>query len=232
MRLWTGLQLLTFVVLFGIHVPVAAAPSTKVPPSDYNKETTSKETLPQKEPELDSRTTAITPEPGPVDRQVLDRIRLTRITRDEYAALGLGAMSGPVVPKEPSETAQILSLNYGVSGHDEQAFEGGLDLTTKSRFGFHWQYKKFCCLGSYAEPYWTLGGAALYPTSNLLAQVADPNSYQLQAGIGLDDVGGLNRRWKLELLVGQGLLGTSIFGRLGYVFDDRFNQWLGRALNF
>lgn len=216
MRPWMSIHFLTFVVPLILTGPLYGATSTDVSPSEMTPAHPPKE-APRKS--LEAEGVSITPVPLRGDENQ-NRIMATRTVRDRTIDLSAGLVSGPLREKEPVEQTQIYGLGVTSLLPMEAAQEYTLDLTENGLFGFHAQYKKYCCLGEWNEPYWTAGVSGLYDPAELLAGFIKIRNYQLQAGVGLEDLFQWKRRWRAELLVGAGTPGASVFLRLGYAFDE------------
>lgn len=216
MRLWMSIQFLTFVVLASAASKVVwAAPSTEISPSQMKPTTPSRES--NKRLETDS--VHITPVPLHGDEHQ-DRILATRVVHDQTWNLSLGLVSGPLREKKPIEDTQIYGIGTTLQLPNESAQEYTVDITQHGMVGFHGQFKKYCCLGRYSEPYWTAGAAGLYDPADLLPGIVKLRSYQAQGGVGFEDLFQWQRRLRSELMIGVGDPGVSIYLRIGYAFDE------------
>jgi hypothetical protein len=218
MRPWEILQFLTFVLLAFAPALALSAPQTKLPPSQID----STAPAPADGGRLEKETTQVTPRENPPSPEELERIQATRFVREKTWNVAAGLWSGVLQEKEAAISTQVLSLTQTSMNEDESSYEYGVDVTAKGHFGWHGQYKEYCCMGQWFEPYWTVGIGGLYKPSELLAGLIKPSSYQVQAGGGLEDLFRAERRIRVELLIAQGLPGTSFLVRFGYAFDEDF----------
>lgn len=210
------IQFLTFVLTGLLALATAAAPSTEISPDRL------KPAHPPAAPNSTLDTDSVHITPAPLDENGFDpeRIRPTRIVRERSLNLSLGLASGPLREKEPTEQTQIYGLGATFAQPQETANELTVVITENGLLGGQGQYKKYCCLGEFNEPYWTVGASGLYNPSELLAGFVKIGSYQVLAGGGLEDLFRLKRRVRLEGLVGLGTRGMSLYLRIGYAFDE------------
>jgi hypothetical protein len=198
-----------------------AAPTTNVTPEQYNQNAPPNDDDKRRPLERDS---LATPELKPAEAGTEDRIFATRSIRDKTFNVAVGLWSGPLKEKGESMTAQALSITQTYQQPNESAYEFGFDLTTSEQFGLHGQFKKYCCLGENFEPYWSAGVQGLYKPSEQLAGFVKIDSYQAMVGGGVEDFLNLNRRVRLEGLLGLGTRGTTFLIRIGYAFDEDINR--------
>lgn len=196
MRLRAPHLFLTFVSASLIALVSHAAPTTNVKPDQYNKGA---------------------PTEVPDD---LIRIHATRVVRDKTYNAAIGLWSGNLEEKNKTVSTQVLSFSQTFQRPEEASMEFGFDLTLNGQFGGHGQYKKYCCLGEYFEPYWTLGAQGLYKPSEQLAGFVKIDSYWAVAGGGVEDFMNFNRRVRIEGLAAVGARGASVVLRIGYAFDE------------
>ncbi|MFN7729997.1 MAG: hypothetical protein ACK5P7_12635 [Bdellovibrio sp.] len=198
-----------------------AAPTTNVTPEQYNQNAPPNNDHMRRPLERDS---LATPELKPAEVGTEDHIFATRTIRDKTFNVAVGLWSGPLKEKGDSITAQVFSITQTHQQPNEAAYEFGFDLTTSEQFGPHGQFKKYCCLGAHFEPYWSAGIQGLYKPSEQLAGFVKMDSYQAMVGGGVEDFLNLNRRVRLEGLLGLGTRGTTLLIRIGYAFDEDIDR--------
>ncbi|MBX2994499.1 MAG: hypothetical protein KF681_06750 [Bdellovibrionaceae bacterium] len=196
MRLRAPHLFLTFVSASLIAAFSHAAPTTDVKPGQYNQGA---------------------PTETPDD---LIRIHATRVVRDKTYNVAVGLWSGNLEEKNETLSTQVVSFTQTFQRADETALEFGFDVTMNGQFGIHGQSKKYCCMGEYFEPYWTVGAQSLYKPSEQLAGFVKIDSYWAVAGGGVEDFMNLGRRLRIEGLAGVGVRGTSVILRIGYAFEE------------
>ena len=208
---------LTFVLSVNFGGLALAAPTDNVTPQQYNQNAPPNNDDKRRPLETDS---LARPDLRPASPGTEDRIYATRQVRDKTFNVAVGLWSGPLKEKGDSITAQILSVTQTYQQPNETAYEFGFDLTTSEQFGLHGQFKKYCCLGEQFEPYWSAGVQGLYKPSEQLAGFVKIDSYQAMVGGGVEDFMNLDRRVRLEGLLGLGTRGTTFLIRIGYAFDE------------
>lgn len=141
----------------------------------------------------------------------------TRVVRTQSRVAGLGLVSG-AVDDTRARTMPWLTLTFQNDNQNETGQSYGLGVADRDFWGLHWDAHRFCCLGDYAEPYWGLGLGAFYDTREQLAALVNVESYHLRGRVGFEDLFGLRRRLRAELVVRAGLLGASAQIGLGWTF--------------
>lgn len=191
------------------------APTTDIPPDGWGQ--APRGTEPSQPLEKDSL--GITPLPPP-DRDA-PLIAASRVVRERTVNVMAGLWSGKFDDGDSNQT-QVLGVGITDQNSDESAWDYGLDLSAGGLFGAYGRYKSYCCMGRWSEPYWTVGLEGIYKPWDLLAGFIKIDSYQVQAGLGLEDLFGAERRWRTELLAGAGTRGALFQLRVGYAFDEDF----------
>lgn len=133
-----------------------------------------------------------------------------------------GLISGAIEDTKP-RTMPWLTLTFQNDNQNETGQSYGLSVADRDFWGLHWDSHQFCCMGKYAEPYWGLGVGAFYDTREELAALVNIESYHLRARAGFEDLFGLSRRLRTEILVRAGMLGGSVQIGIGWTFGaDEF----------
>ena len=215
MRLSVLNEFLTFVLLSGFSLGALASPTTQVTPQQL---TPPKKTEEPARP-LEKESLQLAPSPQ-IENSVIQRLQPSRIVRDHSWNFAYGLWSGYLMKDQGFQETQVASFTRTVTDPREFSNEFGADVTTSGYFGGHWEYKSYCCLGEWNEPYWTVGAAGLYQPWDLLAGFVKYESYQIQAGFGFEDLLRAERRLRIEFLAAQSAVGFSFIVRLGYALDD------------
>lgn len=141
----------------------------------------------------------------------------TRVVRTQSRVISLGLISGAIEDTRP-RTIPWATLTFQNDNQNETGQSYGLSVADRDVWGLHWDAHRFCCLGDYSEPYWGLGIGAFYETRDQMAALVNIESYHLRARVGFENLFGLNRRLRTEVIVRAGLLGASAQIGLGWTF--------------
>ncbi len=224
MRPALTIQILTLVLTpliatsVAVAAPVSPGPGRALRPKEPPPPA---QTLPAELSRDESLDTGVAPDPEaatllPVTVNA-PTISATRVVRTQSRIVGLGLISGAIEETAP-RTIPWLTLTFQNDNQNETGQSYGLSVADRDIWGLHWDTHRFCCLGDYSEPYWGLGLGAFYETRDQMAALVNIESYHLRARAGFEDLFGLNRQLRAEIVVRAGLLGASAQIGLGWTF--------------
>ncbi len=157
-------------------------------------------------------------EVDPIESTPSDELILpTRKFAYKAVLAGFGFWFGNFTENPPGTTV-YGQLAFSFYQRERVGYDMGLELLQTGHLGvFATKKWLFQILKNY-EPYFSVGGGALFKPSEAIGSLININRYQIRLNAGLEDVFELRRRLRSELGLGIGLLGLSYHLQISYTF--------------